>query len=93
MKTAAAPAGLALFTDILNHLFLPFFVLTVSYLAEYSLIMRSSLMEVLDEDFIIDGPSQGMREERCVRARRAHALLPTMTITILSLGSSLGRPS
>ncbi|MBA3689860.1 MAG: ABC transporter permease [Actinobacteria bacterium] len=79
--------GLSLVTDILNHLALPFFVLTVSYLAEFSLIMRSSLMEVLGEDFIMTARAKGMRE-KVVRRQHAvpNALLPTMTVTILYLG-------
>ena len=88
MQTAAAHYhGLRNITDILNHLALPFFVLTVSYLAEYSLIMRSSLMEVLGEEFIVTARAKGVRE-KMVRRRHAvpNALLPTMTVTILSLG-------
>jgi len=62
-------------------------VLTVSYLAEYSLIMRSSLMEVLREDFVMTARAKGVRE-KLVRKNHAvpNALLPTMTVTILSLG-------
>lgn len=88
---ASSLTGLAHLADILNHLALPFFVLTVSYLAEYSLIMRSSLMEVLGEDFILVARAKGVRE-RMVRRRHAvpNALLPTMTVTILSLGYVLG---
>jgi peptide/nickel transport system permease protein len=92
METAASDlSGAAYITDLLNHLALPFFVLTVSYLAEYSLIMRSSLMEVLGEDFIGTARAKGVRE-RLVRQRHAvpNALLPTMTVTILSLGYVLG---
>jgi peptide/nickel transport system permease protein len=92
MESAASTlTGLAHFADILNHLALPFFVLTVSYLAEYSLIMRSSLMEVLGDDFILVARAKGVRE-RMVRRRHAvpNALLPTMTVTILSLGYVLG---
>ena len=88
METAAAHyTGFKHVTDVLNHLALPFFVLTVSYLAEYSLIMRSSLMEVLGEDFIGTARAKGVRE-KMVRRNHAvpNALLPTMTVTILSLG-------
>jgi peptide/nickel transport system permease protein len=86
-STASDLTGWAHVTDVLNHLALPFFVLTVSYLAEYSLIMRSSLMEVLGEDFIGTARAKGVME-RNVRKRHAvpNALLPTMTVTILSLG-------
>ena len=92
METPASDlTGLAHVADVLNHLALPFFVLTVSYLAEYSLIMRSSLMEVLGEDFILVARAKGVRE-RMVRRHHAvpNALLPTMTVTILSLGYVLG---
>ena len=88
MQTGEADyTGMQHVVDILNHLALPFFVLTVSYLAEYSLIMRSSLMEVLGEDFIATARAKGVRE-KMVRRRHAvpNALLPTMTVTILSLG-------
>ena len=79
--------GTQLISDVANHLALPFFVLTVSYLAEYSLIMRSSLTDVLGEDFVQTARAKGVRE-KLVRRRHAvpNALLPTMTVTILSLG-------
>lgn len=92
MQSAATDLhGLTLWLDIGKHLALPFFVLTVSYLAEYSIIMRSSLMEVLTEDFVATARAKGVRE-KLVRRRHAvpNALLPTMTITILSLGYVLG---
>jgi peptide/nickel transport system permease protein len=73
--------------DVLNHMILPFFVLTVSYLGEYSLIMRSSMLETLSEDYIQLARAKGLRDKG-VRRRHAvpNALLPTMTVTILSLG-------
>jgi peptide/nickel transport system permease protein len=92
METAASTlTGTAHIADVLNHLALPFFVLTVSYLAEYSLIMRSSLMEVQGDDFILVARAKGVRE-RNVRRHHAvpNALLPVMTVTILSLGYVLG---
>jgi peptide/nickel transport system permease protein len=92
MESAASTlTGTAHIADVLNHLALPFFVLTVSYLAEYSLIMRSSLMEVLGDDFILVARAKGVRE-RNVRRHHAvpNALLPVMTVTILSLGYILG---
>ena len=87
MQNSPPYTGFQNVVDVLNHLALPFFVLTVSYLAEYSLIMRSSLMEVLGEDFIATARAKGVRE-KMVRRRHAvpNALLPTMTVTILSLG-------
>ena len=72
MVTAASDlTGLAHVADVLNHLVLPFFVLTVAYLAEYSLIMRSSLIDVLGDDFILTARAKGVRDEGAVAARRA----------------------
>ncbi len=83
----AGYTGLQHATDVLNHMVLPFFVLTVAYLGEYSLIMRSSLLETLSEDYIQLARAKGLRD-KAVRQRHAvpNALLPTMTVTILSLG-------
>jgi peptide/nickel transport system permease protein len=66
---------------------LPFIVLTIAYLGEYSLIMRSSLLETLSEDFIVLARAKGMREKRILRKHAVpNALLPTMTVTILGFG-------
>jgi peptide/nickel transport system permease protein len=83
----AGYTGVAHVIDVLNHMVLPFFVLTVSYLGEYSLIMRSSMLETLSEDYILLARAKGLRD-KSVRSRHAvpNALLPTLTITILSLG-------
>jgi peptide/nickel transport system permease protein len=88
MTTPASDyTGLQHYADVLNHLALPFFILTVSYLAQYSLIMRSSLMETLGEDFITTARSKGMRERRILNKHAVpNALLPVFTVTILSLG-------
>ena len=73
--------------DVLNHMVLPFVVLTVGYLGQYSIIMRSSMLDVIGDDFIATARAKGVRE-RDVLWRHAvpNALLPTMTLTFLSLG-------
>jgi peptide/nickel transport system permease protein len=83
----AGYTGWAHVVDVANHMVLPFFVLTLAYLGEYSLIMRSSLLETLGEDFIITARAKGVRENRVLYGHAVpNALLPTMTVTILSLG-------
>ena len=79
--------GLAHAADVLNHMVLPFIVLTVGYLGQYSIIMRSSMIDVIGDDFIATARAKGVRE-RDVLWRHAvpNALLPTMTLTFLSLG-------
>ncbi len=87
-ETAASGlTGFSHAVDVLNHMVLPFFVLTVAYLGEYAIIMRSSLIEILGEDFIQTARAKGVREEQVLwRHAVPNALLPTMTLTILSLG-------
>jgi peptide/nickel transport system permease protein len=85
--TGAGYTGWAHVVDVANHMVLPFFVLTLAYLGEYSLIMRSSLLETLGEDFIITARAKGVRENRVLYGHAVpNALLPTMTVTILQLG-------
>jgi peptide/nickel transport system permease protein len=73
--------------DVLNHMFLPFVTLTVAYLGEYSLIMRSSILDVMREDYVTTARAKGLREKQVLwRHTVPNALLPTMTLTFLSLG-------
>jgi peptide/nickel transport system permease protein len=88
---AAGLTGLAHWVDVLNHLVLPFSVLTVAYLGEYAIIMRNSLIDIMGDDFITTARAKGVREKHVLwRHAVPNALLPTMTLTILSLGFVFG---
>jgi peptide/nickel transport system permease protein len=80
----ASPAGLV---DLASHLFLPCLTLTLAYIAEYALVMRSSLLDELGEDYLTTARAKGLREA-LVRRRHAvpNALLPTTTLIFLNLG-------
>lgn len=73
--------------DQLWHLFLPALTLTLAYLAEYALVMRSSLVDELRQDYLTTARAKGMRE-KLVRRRHAvpNALLPTVTLVFLNIG-------
>ncbi len=91
-ETAAAGlTGFPHIVDVLNHMVLPFFVLTVAYLGEYALIMRNSLLDVLGDDFVLTARAKGVREKQVLwRHVVPNALLPTWTLTMLSLGFVFG---
>jgi peptide/nickel transport system permease protein len=91
-ETAASDlTGLAHVVDVLNHLVLPFSVLTVAYLGEYAIIMRNSLIDVAGDDFVQTARAKGLREKQVLwRHVVPNALLPTMTLTLLSLGFVFG---
>jgi peptide/nickel transport system permease protein len=83
--------GAAYVADVLNHLALPWFVLTVAYLGEYSLIMRNSLIDVMNDDFVMTARAKGVREKQVLwRHVVPNALLPTFTLLLLSLGFIFG---
>ncbi len=79
--------GLALLGDQLRHLFLPALTLTIAYLGDYTLVTRSSLMEVMSEDYLTVARAKGLRD-KFVRNRHAlpNALLPVVTLAALNLG-------
>lgn len=83
--------GFAHILDLAKHLFLPCLTLTLGYLGEYAIIMRSSLLEVMGEDFVQTARAKGVRD-RDVRRRHAvpNALLPTFTLAFYSVGFILG---
>jgi peptide/nickel transport system permease protein len=91
-ETAASDlTGLNHAVDVLNHLVLPFAVLTVAYLGEYAIIMRNSLIDIMGDDFVQTARAKGLREKQVLwRHAVPNALLPTMTLTLLSLGFVFG---
>ena len=72
---------------MLQHLFLPALTLTLAYLGEYTLIMRSSLLDTMREDYLALARAKGLRD---VIVRRKHAvpnaLLPVITLVAINLG-------
>lgn len=83
--------GFAYVVDVANHLVLPALTLTLGYIGEYAIVMRSSLLEVMNEDFVTTARAKGVRD-RDVRRRHAvpNAMLPTLTLVFLSFGFILG---
>lgn len=74
------------FLDRATHLFLPVTVLTLLYLAGWSRFMRSSMLEVLRQDYVRTARAKGLRE-RAVIAKHAarNALIPLITIVVFQI--------
>ncbi|HVQ88488.1 MAG TPA: ABC transporter permease [Actinomycetes bacterium] len=83
--------GLAHIADVANHLVLPAMTLALGYGASFMLVMRSSLLEIKDEDFVGVARAKGLTETM-VRRRHAvpNAFLPTFTLIVLSFGFVIG---
>ena len=83
----APPTGVGHWLDVLDHLFLPCLTLTLAYIGEYSLIMRSSILDVMGEDFVGTARAKGIREKFVLRRHVVpNALLPIVTVTVLYFG-------
>jgi peptide/nickel transport system permease protein len=77
--------------DVVNHMFLPALTLTIGYLGEYYLVMRSSLLDVLGEDYITTVRAKGVREDRVLwRHAVRNAMLPTISQIALGFGFVIG---
>jgi peptide/nickel transport system permease protein len=77
--------------DVLSHLALPAITLALGLIAEYALIMRSSMVEVLSEDYITTARAKGIPEGKILRNHALrNAWLPTVSLVALSLGYVLG---
>jgi peptide/nickel transport system permease protein len=83
--------GFARIADIAEHLFLPVLTLTLGYVGEYAIVMRSSMLDVLHEDFVTSARAKGVPEPE-IRRRHVvpNAFLPTFTLIFLNIGFVLG---
>jgi ABC-type dipeptide/oligopeptide/nickel transport system permease component len=81
---------LDLFFDSLWHIFLPAFCLAYLFLANISRMMRSSMLEVMRQDYIILARSKGLSERTVIyKHAMRNALIPTVTVSGLIFGGLL----
>ena len=76
--------------DVLWHLVLPTVTLALVYLAQYSRLARSSMLDVLGSDFIRTARAKGLAD-RVVLYKHAlrNAVLPVVTVLGLQFGNVL----
>lgn len=79
------------FKDIISHLVLPISISVFGSLAGISRFARSSMLEVLKEDYIIAARARGVGEGRILFSHALrNALLPVITILGLSIPGLIG---
>jgi peptide/nickel transport system permease protein len=77
--------------DVAAHLVLPAITMTLVLLGQYFVIMRSSMVDVLTEDFITVKRAVGLPWERVVRRHAVpNALLPLVTLSAIQFGAVVG---
>ncbi|MDO9080240.1 MAG: ABC transporter permease [Desulfuromonadales bacterium] len=86
--------SLSLFGKILDlgrHLVLPVFISTFGGLAGFSRYMRSNMLEVIRQDYILTARAKGLSEQSVIyRHALRNALLPVITILGLSVPGLIG---
>lgn len=77
--------------DAFGHLILPAFCLSYISMALITRMMRSSMLEVLGQDYIKAARAKGLSEKVVIRKHAMrNALIPTTTVVGLSFGGLLG---
>lgn len=73
--------------DLATHITLPSLTLGLVLYGEYTLIVRSAMLETLGEDYILTARAKGLRPWTIVRRHALrNAMLPVATLVALSLG-------
>jgi len=74
--------------DVLHHLVLPAFTLAIVYMAQYSRLARTSMLDVLGADYVRTARAKGLSEPVVVwKHALRNALMPVVTIAGLQLGN------
>ena len=85
------PSGLGIYAvDILHHLLLPVFTLSLISFAGTMLLTRNSMLETLREDYIMAARAKGL-SEKAIRDKHAarNAMLPVVTAFVFALAFTL----
>ena len=77
--------------DRFKHMILPAATIGLVLFGEYTLIVRSSMLEALGEDYILTARAKGLSNWEIVRKHALrNSMLPIVTLIFLSLGFILG---
>ncbi len=73
--------------DLLRHMILPTLTFTIVFVGEYMLIMRSTMVDVLSEDYILTAKAKGLSTFQVLKDHALrNSMLPMVTIIALNLG-------
>jgi ABC-type dipeptide/oligopeptide/nickel transport system permease component len=79
------------FADALAHLIMPAFVLGTAMAAVTARMVRSSMLEVMRQEYVVSARAKGLRERAVIRTHMIrNAMLPVVTIIGIQAGTILG---
>jgi len=74
-------------TDFLSHLALPLATVALGLIGQYAIVMRSSIVDTLGEDYITTARAKGLHDGRVMRSHALpNAMLPMATLIAINLG-------
>ncbi len=77
--------------DVATHLVLPATTLAMFYIATYARLMRASMLEILNLDYITAARARGASERSIAFSHAArNAVLPVVTLAGVQIGHALG---
>lgn len=83
--------NLEIFEDYVVHLILPAIVLSLLFIATWSRFLRSSMLEVIKQDYIRTARMKGLGARRVFfRHALRNALIPLVTVVAISFGGIAG---
>jgi peptide/nickel transport system permease protein len=84
---SSGATGLSKLLDQIQHMALPCATLAIAYVGEFALVMRSSIIDVMREDYLQLARAKGLRDAQ-VRDRHAvrNALLPSTALIAINFG-------
>jgi ABC-type dipeptide/oligopeptide/nickel transport system permease component len=84
------PKGIGVVWDVLWHLVLPAFSITIYFMAVVARVARASVLETLGNDFVLTARSKGLSARQVMWGHvLPNALIPVITVIGYSFGSSL----
>ena len=88
---AANYSGFSAILDRARHLVLPVATLTLGYLGSYSLVMRTSMLDTLREEYLTTARAKGLRDREIMRRHAVpNALLPSVSLIAIGFGFIIG---
>ncbi len=83
--------GIEAVIDRVHHLVLPVLTLTLAYLGSYALVMRTSMLDTLGEEYLTTARAKGLRDAEVMQHHALpNALLPSVSLIAISFGFIIG---
>jgi peptide/nickel transport system permease protein len=90
MSLRRPPTGVGAVLDVMRHLILPMFSVTIYYVAVVSRVARSAAIDALSQDFVTTARAKGLTEHEILwRHVLPNAWVPVITVIGYNFGYSL----